>query len=240
MGYTKFAAVAAIMLLFLAPLDSQAQATGGVFGPVVRDGHRSLQYRAAYDPDSYAFAHRFHYQQALNGDLMWRAIVQARKTSDSDLDYDFFQGELFWDLTKDDAAAWQTGLRFDVRVPDEGRPSIIGANWMNQFTLSNDWKARLLVLGAFEVGSDARDGVLLQTRANLWKSLPNRSTYGIELFSVYGGTSDIVGFDDDQHAIGPFMTIPLSRNWAMFAGALFALDGDAPDSNLRLWLGRRF
>lgn len=240
MAHLKIAASAVVAILMLASQNVAAQATGGVFSPVVKDGHRSLQYRSAYDPDSYAFAQRLHYQQAIDGTFMWRVIAQARKTADSDLDYDFVQGELFWDLTEDDSADWQTGVRFDVRVPDEGRPAIIGANWMNQFTLSNDWQARLVVLSAFEVGSDARDGVLLQTRANIWKALPDRTTYGVELFSVYGGTSDIVGFDDDQHAIGPFMTVALSDTWAMFAGALFALDGDAPDSNLRLWLGRRF
>jgi len=239
MHHSKFVAVAAAILLTFVTGDVAAQATGGVFGPVVNEGHRSMQYRTAYDPDSYGFAQRLHYQQSIDSRFMWRVIAQARKTDRSDLDYDFVQGELFWDLT-DAKQPWQTGFRFDVRIPDEGRPAILGANWMNQLALSDDWNARFNVLTAFEVGSDARDGVLIQTRANLWKSLPNRYNYGIELFSVYGGTSDIVGFDDDQHAIGPFMTVPLSDRWSMFAGALFALDGDASDSNLRLWITRNF
>ena len=239
MSHAKIAALAAIVLLALSPQSAWSQVTGGVFGPVVNDGHRSLQYRSAYDPDSYAFAHRLHYQQAFNDDLMWRVIVQARKTDDSDVDYDFVQGELFWQL-QDPNPSWQTGVRFDVRVPDGGRPTLLGANWMNQFALSEQWTARVLLLAAAEVGSDARSGILIQTRANISKLLPSRYRYGIELFSIYGGTSDIVGFDDDQHAVGPFMTVPLAPKWTLFAGALFALDDDAPDSNLRLWVNYSF
>ena len=42
-----------------------AQNTGGVFGPVVKEGHRSFQYRAAVNPDNAlgqtGFAQRLHY-----------------------------------------------------------------------------------------------------------------------------------------------------------------------------------
>ena len=99
------------LLLFAVP--AAGQNTGGVFGPVVNDGHRSAQYRAAYDFDTYGLAQRVHYQQAINGDLMWRVLVQARKTADSRVDTDFVQGELFWQLP-DPNPRWQHAVRFGI------------------------------------------------------------------------------------------------------------------------------
>ncbi|MEL7104098.1 MAG: hypothetical protein AAGL97_16220, partial [Pseudomonadota bacterium] len=91
-----------------------AQNTGGIFPPIVNEGHKSAQYRVAYNPDTEGLSQRVHYQQAINGDVMWRGLVSARKTDDSDVDVDFIQAELFWELSDDDDD-WKTGFRFDAR-----------------------------------------------------------------------------------------------------------------------------
>ena len=65
---TKWAGllVAGLMTTLFA-FPAMAQNTGGVFGPVVNEGHRSAQYRLAIVPDAAggetAHAHRLHYQQ---------------------------------------------------------------------------------------------------------------------------------------------------------------------------------
>lgn len=88
----------------------------------IKEGHKSAQYRIAINPDNAlgetGFAQRLHYQQSLNGDMMWRVIGQTKKTSDSDFDLDFLQAELFWELS-DDNDQHKTGLRFDARLRDE-------------------------------------------------------------------------------------------------------------------------
>ncbi len=233
------AGTAAFLIFSFVPRAGLAQATAGVFGPVVTEGHRSFEYRLAYDPDSYAFAQRLHYQQSVDDRFMWRVIVQGRKTDDSDVDYDFVQGELFWDLSNSDRP-WQTGFRFDVRVPDEGRATLLGAHWTNQFALAENWSARFVLLSAFEVGGDARDGILLQSRASLRRTFAGRLHIGLEMFSVYGGTSDIASFDDDEHVMGPFISFPLSGGWSVYGGALFLVGDSEDESNLRFWVGRSF
>ena len=99
--------------------QAYAQNTGGVFPTQVNEGHRSLQYRAAINPDNaqdeFGFAQRLHYQQAINGDLMWRVVGQTQKTESSDFDFAFLQAELFWELS-DDQDQHKTGLRFDARL----------------------------------------------------------------------------------------------------------------------------
>lgn len=198
-----------------------------------------MQYRAAYDPDSYAFAQRLHYQRAWDSRFQWRVLAQSRKTSSSNVDFDFVQAELTWDIT-DASRDWQTGLRFDLRVRDRGRPATVGVNWTNQFMLSSGWQARLLAMTTLDIGSGSRDGIGLQTRANLYRGFGRGHQAGLELYSDYGTTSDFVGIDDQRHQLGPFSSLSFSNGWSVFAGALFGLTDATRDSDLRFWVTRRF
>ena len=216
-----------------------AQNTGGIFPPMVNEGHKSAQYRVTYDPDSEGLSQRLHYQQAINGDLMWRGLVSARKTDESDVDFDFIQAELFWELSDDDDA-WKTGFRFDGRIRDDDRPGLIGVHWTNQFPVTENWNGRFVALSAFDVGNDARDGVFLQTRGNLFTRLESGQTVGVELFNAYGSTDEILDLDKQGHSIGPFASFPVSDNFSLFTGALFGLTDASADAELRLWITRGF
>ena len=218
---------------------AMAQNTGGIFPPMVKEGHKSGQYRVTYDPDSEGLSQRLHYQQAINGDLMWRGLVSARKTDESDVDFDFIQAELFWELSDDDDA-WKTGFRFDGRIRDDDRPGLIGVHWTNQFPVTENWNGRFVALSAFDVGNDARDGVFLQTRGNLFTRLESGQTVGVELFNAYGSTDEILDLDKQGHSIGPFASFPVSDNFSLFTGALFGLTDASADAELRLWITRGF
>jgi len=78
---------------------SSTQNTGGAFPPTVNEGHRSIQYRVTIDPGNSAgetgVTQRLYYQQALNDNFMWRVLGQARRTANSDFNFDFLQAELF-------------------------------------------------------------------------------------------------------------------------------------------------
>lgn len=216
-----------------------AQNTGGIFPPMVNDGHTSAQYRVTYDPDTEGLSQRAHYQQAINGNLMWRGLVSARKTDESDMDFDFVQAELFWELSNDDDA-WKTGLRFDARVRDDDRPGLLGVHWTNQFPLSETWNGRFVALSAMDIGDEARDGVFLQTRGNIFTRLESGQTVGVELFNAYGSTDYIQDFDDQNHQIGPFASFPVTPQWSLFTGALFGLTDASADAEFRLWITRGF
>ncbi|MEM6555981.1 MAG: hypothetical protein AAF642_08910 [Pseudomonadota bacterium] len=231
-------AILATALATTTPL-AMAQNTGGIFPPMVNEGHKSAQYRVTYDPDSEGLSQRLHYQQAINGDLMWRGLVSARKTDESDVDFDFIQAEMFWELSDDDDA-WKTGFRFDGRIRDDDRPGLIGVHWTNQFPVTENWNGRFVALSSFDIGNDARDGVFLQTRGNLFTRLDSGQTVGVEFFNAYGSTDDIRDLDDQSHSIGPFASFPVSDNFSLFTGALFGLTDASADAELRLWITRAF
>ena len=214
-----------------------AQQTGGVFSPEINEGREAWQYRSAFNPDNDGFAQRLHYQRAIDSDFMWRVIGQTVKTDDSDFDFDFIGAELFWELSDDDPD-YRWGVRFDAQFRDDDRAQQIGFNWLNQFYFDNGWGARAILLTTVQFGENSADGIGLQTRASVSKSLSKGRSVGIEWFSVYGTTSDFSDFDDQSHALGPRYSFPIANGWSVFAGALFGVTSGAPDSELRFWLTR--
>lgn len=216
-----------------------AQNTGGVFPPIVNEGHSSWQYRAAFDPDTDRFAQRLHYQRSIDGDLMWRVLGQTRKTADSDVDFDFFQAELFWELSED-GAPWRTGLRFDARVRDRGRPGLVGVHWTNHLQLDADTRVRFLVMSLADVGDGARDGVFFETRADVAHRLASGIEIGVEMYNRYGSTRDFGDFDEQSHQLGPMVTVPVGGGWSLFGGLLLGLSDGASDQDFRLWVTRAF
>lgn len=223
----------------LAAPASHAQNTGAVFGPGVNVGHRSAQYRGAYDTDAYGFAQRVHYQQAVNGDLQWRLLAQARKTADSDVDTDFFQAELFWQL-ETGAEHWLTGFRFDARARTEGRPGQLGINWTNDWRLAPNLTLRAIALTAQEIGDQARSGLALASRYAVLRSFGNAVNGGLELYSNHGLIDDIQPLDKTVHQLGPFISRPLGGGYSVRIDSLFGLTDVSPDSQIRLWLSKNF
>lgn len=223
----------------LLPAPAEAQNTSSVFGPVVDAGHRSTEYRLGVDPDSGRTAQRLHYQQSFDSNRRWRLLVQAREVGDSTFDFDYVQGELLWQLTADDNP-WQQGLRFDFRLRDSDRPGRVGVNWINQFQLSDIWRARLLLLTSADFGSNARDGLFMQSRAQLSRSIPGSRRYGLEMFSSYGAIDDIGSFDDQRHQLGPFFSMPVAGGLKMYTSALFGITDATADVNLGIWFSKGF
>ncbi len=228
-----------LLLLVVTPLYSKAQNTGGVFGPGVNEGHKSLQYRIAYDDSLEAYAHRLHYQQAVNGDTMWRVVAQQRENARGEYKHDFVQLELFQQLP-DVSASWQTGVRFDLKLSDSGRPNVVGVNWMNDVQLNDRWMARLLVLTAAQFGENHVSGVSLQTRGSLNYSYSARVLLSVSMFNSYGLLKDIQGFDEQQHQIGPTVQVFWGEGWHLQGGYLAGITDRTPDHTIRFWLTKSF
>ena len=225
----------AITLSFFIAGQSYAGNVGGVFGPTVNEGDRTFQYRGGYDIESEQFVQRLHYQQSINDDVRLRGVVQARRTEDSDVDYDFFQGELLWQLD-DNSSTWNRAVRFDFRLNDGDRPDLVAATWTNQITWTDKWKSTALILGSIDVGSNSRSGVFLQTRADIVRKIDATWSVGAELFSSYGSTSDFADFDEQVHQVGPTLKGKLGNGWSFFSGVLVGLTDSSQDENLRLWI----
>lgn len=230
-------ALASVFFVSASPVD--ADNTSGVFGPTVDEGHRSVQYRAGWDADSYRFAQRIHYQQAIDGDLRWRVIAQTRKTLDRDFDLDYVRGELLWQLS-DIREGWRHALRFDARIRSEGRPALVAINWANEFDMGDRWRARFIAITSAELGDGRSRGLDFETRASMSYRWRPGISLGAELFSEYGRIDDIPSVSRQSHQAGPTMSFSVGEGWQVYGGTLFGLTDATPDTQLRFWTSRRF
>jgi len=219
--------------------SAHAQNTSGVFGPEIEADHKSLEYRIGFDPDTGNVAHRLHAQVSLNDDWMLRVIAQSRETATTDLDFDLLGVQLFWQVTPDDQD-WQSGLRLDARVRDDGRPATVRLDWSNQFSLAERWRVRAVALGSKEIGDAARSGVFLQTRGQLAYRLNGKRSLGLEIYSDHGPTDDLRAASEQSQQAGPFATIAVAKNWSLTTEVLLGLTDSSPQTNLKLAMIRQF
>lgn len=149
-----------ILIWFSLSLVAFAQNTGGVYPPGFGPDHQSIQYRLTVDADNGDWASRLHYQKSISDRLLWRVVGQVRKTANRDPDFDYVQGELFWDIS-DQQSQYHSGFRFDARFRDGNRPNQLGFNWMNQWKFEDGWRLRLDGLSTVQYGNNKNDEVIL-------------------------------------------------------------------------------
>ena len=233
-------------LILLAAFPAAAQTTGGVFGPGVSAGDRTLEYRAAFAPvdgsDDVRFVHRLHYQHALNESWRLRGVLQGSDVETGRQEFNFFQAELQWQFLEKNERGLVSALRLDGRITegDDG-PDLIGLNWTTDWNIDADWRIRGVLLVGKQIGEGRLGGVNLETRTSLTYRADENLRIGIESFNFYGNTSAGLGsFKDQRHQLGPSASLTLGNRWSLFGGILFGLSNPAPDTDYRLWITKSF
>jgi len=229
-------------LTLLLEQTAQAQNTGGVFPPTVNEGSKVAQYRIAVNPEASngetEWAQRLHYQQAINDDFMWRILGGTNSTDSSEIEFDFIGAELFWEFS-DNEDSYKHGIRFDGQIRNDSS-DFVGFNWINQWNLPENWRTRFVVLTGYQTGSSGADGVSVQARTQVVKTLENKLTLGLETYSNFGNTGNFGDFNDQSHSIAPVLGYPVGDGASIFGGPIFGISDGAPDIDLRFWITQKF
>lgn len=231
--------VLTVVLFCCAAVTAKAQNVAGVYPPGFGPDHASFQYRIGFDPDNDGVVQRAHYQESIDARRMWRIAAQTNKSLGNTFDVDRVFAELFWNLSKD-GSPWQQGVRFDAIVRTEGRPGILAVNWSGQYVGIDNWRFRFNVLNGIQIGDDRQRGVIMQTRAQVHRTLSQGRSVGIEHFGSYGSTDNFRDFDEQGHQLGPYAILPVGGGWRLHGSVLFGLTDATPDTNFKLWINRSF
>ncbi len=230
----------------LAAVGAQAQTVGSVFGPTIDPEDRAFEYRIGFAPgedgEDDVFVHRLHYEQALNGALRLRGIVQGGDAETGRQEFNFVQGELLWQFLEETPAGVASALRFDLRLNEgDDRSHQFGVNLTNQWDLGGGWRLRGLLLADRDFGDRARDGVFLEARTSVTRGLGNGLRLGVETYNDFGNTdAGIGGFNEQEHLAGPVISGGFGEGWGWFVGALFGVSDAANDTDLQFRIGRDF
>lgn len=222
-----------------------AQATTNAYSSVVNPEQQGLEYRAAFTPEEgnrpSRFRERIHYQRPFKEHFRWRGIIQGSDTINGELELEWFQAELQWQIRNTSSHGWDSALRFDARISKDGiNPDRFGLNWSNQFSLGGPWQARAILLTTRDIGSRARSGVLIRTWTQLRYRLENGANIALEMFNSYGRTPSFGVFDKQKHQIGPAFTGRFRNGLSYNVGMLFGVSKAASDLDLRVFLSKSF
>ncbi|XBQ14915.1 MAG: hypothetical protein ABL308_08045 [Oceanicaulis sp.] len=239
------ASFVALCLAVLLPGAALAQTVSSVSGPDIKAGERELEYRlgAAFGEtvDDAAFAHRVHYQQAINERLRWRVRGLWRDPSGAGITLDHVQGELHLQLIEPTPSGYSSGLRFNARAAvRDGAPDELGVTWLHQWRLDESWRVRAMASVDRELGAGASDDWFLEARASVYRSFGDGFALGVESFNDFGAMGVSFGsFDDQSHQLGPVVSGEIDAaglEWSV--GVLFGLSDGADDQDLMLRLER--
>lgn len=242
----KHVIIAGLVASLLTTGAALAQTIGTVFGPAVSAGEQELEYRlgaaSADNGGGSDFAHRLHVQRSLSDTVRWRLIASWTDPGNADLSFDHVQGEWLWQIVEAGPANYASAVRFDARVRDRRDARYeIGLNWTNQWTFAEHWRFRALLLADRDLGSNAANDWIIETRASLSRRFANDLRLSVESFNEFGGLESGFGeFDDQSHQVGPVLGGPLSSNVGWSAGVLFGLSDAAPDHDVVIRLTRAF
>lgn len=224
---------------------ANAQATTNVYSSVVNPELQGIEYRAAFAPEdgntASRFRQRIHYQRPVKENLRLRGVIQGSDTVNGDLDLEFFQAELQWQIRNSTTHGWDSALRFDARISeDDVNPNRFGVNWSNQFNFSERWQARAIFLTAKDLGDRKKSGVLIRTWSQLRYRLLNGSTIALEMFNSYGRTPSFGSFERQKHHIGPLYSGRFNNGLSYNLGMRFGLSHASTDVDLRFYLSKNF
>lgn len=233
-----------VLVMFGLTSAAAAQNTSGVFGPVVHADDHGIQYRVAaiFDDnggDAFDWGQRFHYEKAVSGRLRLRGILATRETTGSEMDFDFARIEAVWQVTPD-GDDYQSGVRFEGRLRGDGRADEVRANWINQWSLGDGWRARAILMNTYQVAQRTNDELQFAGRFGLSRKIPNGIRLGVHSFVDFGDTSGLRVLNGNEAEAGPFVSFDLTDSVDVYIGTLHGLTASSDDNQVRMFVGKSF
>lgn len=237
-----------IGLAVLGALPANAQSlTGNVGSANISAGESAVEVRTGFSDNGDAGA-RIHYEHAFSDSYQLRVIGSFSQPNSADWDFTglTFENWFQWAKEADDASGFNGGIRVAYTFADGGGPDEAQVRFTLTDKFADHWEWRANLIGEIETGDGSEGGVNLESRAQLTRALDisalNSSDWrlGAELFSEFGNSRDIPGFEQQAHQIGPVLKISWDNGVYLQTAARFGLTDGSNDSMLKLFVGREF
>jgi hypothetical protein len=229
------------------PAASAQSLTGNVGSAAINEGERAVESRIGFDGDGNA-ASRFQFEYAFTDWYQLRVIGAFSRPDDEEWSYagttleNWFQ----WREEAEDGAGFNGGVRIAYTFSDDDDPDEVALRLTLTDEFADGWEWRANLIGEVETGNGSADGAFLETRAQLSRSLSlsafdsSELRLGVELFSEYGNSEDVPGFDEQAHQFGPLVKVEWENGVFLQAGARFGLTRASDNSMFKFFLGREF
>jgi hypothetical protein len=237
----------ALGAVLLSPAANAQSLTGNVGSAAITQGERAVESRVGFDNQGNA-AFRLQFEYAITDWYQLRVIGAFSRPDDEGWNYtattleNWFQ----WREEAEDDSGFNGGVRIAYTFNDDDGPDEVALRLTLTDKFADGWEWRANLIGEIETGNGSADGVFLQTRAQVSRSLSlsvfgsSELRLGVELFSEYGNSEDIPAFDEQAHQLGPVLKAEWDNGVYIQTGARFGLTDASDDSSFRLSVGREF
>lgn len=246
MRHVFFVALSAVMGVVAAPIAHAQSLTGNVGSAGVTDGERAVEGRLGVNSDGDA-ASRIHGDYSFTDSYQLR-VISAFSRPDGD-EWGFssltFENWFQWREEAADNTGFNGGVRFAYGLADEG-PDEVEVRLTITDDFADGWEWRANVIGEMEAGDNSEGGVALEARGQLSQAMDwsfantERWRLGVEVFSEFGNTRDIPGFDDQAHQIGPVVKASWTNGVYLQSALRVGLTDGSDDSMAKVFVGREF
>ncbi len=231
------------VLLFLLSTNVVYANNGGVHGPNVKEGSKSIELRMnttdSNDARDGREQYRIHYQQAFSDKYQVRLVLQYRDFGE--FEYDNVKAEFLYNYKKRGKGKYSAGLRLDLRTRRAQRPEDIALHWTHQYDFSDSFFARGIAIVDKNVSSNGagEKPTTVATRFSVTKKLDKGMSIGAEMFNNYGKFNNLSETDEQQHQFGPVFMYK-KQGWSFYARYLSGLTKNTDDHNFQFRVGKSF
>lgn len=219
-----------------------AQNTASIPSATVNAGETSVEYRVSFgvndDGGADPFTHRIHVNYAPTGDIRLMAFVEQRRIGDGPLRTRRFSPNIFTQFIE--TKSWDLAVRWQGDIPlQDGLPGRARLGLLNTFRVG-DWEIRSNVYLGKEIGANAPDGLVFETREEISLRVSPAASLGAQVFNNFVTTRNFGSFDDQRHQAGPFVRTRLGKKVRLEISALFGLSQAATDAEGRMFASYAF
>jgi len=139
-----------------------------------------------------------------------------------------------------DESGFDLGARIEyTHVDGDKTPSDLTLGGYQLIPL-DDYEIRLNQLFSHDVGEDADDGVGMELRFQLTRKINDKLRIGVDSFNDFGNLTELSGYSDQEHEIGPVVKGKLGNAYGYLASYRTGISEAAANHNFSFFLSKSF
>lgn len=217
-----------------------AQNSASIPAATIREGEVSVEYRVSYGDAVAAdpFTQRIHVNYAPEDSVRFMAFIEQRKSGDGPLETRRISPNIFTQHVR--TKRWDLGVRWQGDIPlQDGLPGRVRLGLLNNWRLG-DIDLRSNVYLGKEIGDNARDGLVFETREEIGLRLAPKLAVGALVFNNFVTTKNFGDFGAQRHQAGPFFRTRVGKHVRIETSALFGFSEAATDAEGRVFVAYSF
>lgn len=229
---TKHLLISVIVLFSSQPCF--ASITAGVPSPSVKANAQDITYRLGYSSNTSANVslnnHWLHYQKSIANDSSIRFIADLQGQRGDSPTLTGARVQYLWVTSPQ-----KTAFRFEFRVRKSNAPEQFTLAWSKQYSISPSVNLVTVLLGALQVGQNAKSSVQIGARSALNYKTNDTTMWALETYSNLGRFNNLLDFGDQTHYVG----VRHAKTWGNIkanVGYLRGLNSSGTKHNFRVWL----